>query len=176
MQSITQKKIIIGSIISLALLGLGAFLLLTSFTPIEKKNVLLNNSFNVVGNKYENRTVWIDSPGDYVGSFTVSEGTINSSRMDPGTISLWLEGKFKPDWFVSDQGDYEMGFGPMQEASPISFVFVNNDTFTKEVHLEVSKVWKETNYVCLLGGAALILSGTILGVIFKVRHGSIDMN
>lgn len=93
----TEKRIVTGSMIVLALLGVGAFLLLNSFTPTEKKNVLLNDSFNVVGNQYENRTVWIDSPGDYVASFTISGGTINSSRMDPGTISLWLEGKFKPD-------------------------------------------------------------------------------
>jgi hypothetical protein len=165
-----EKRIIFGSLVVLALLGGGAFLLANSFAPVEEKNVLLNDSFSVPGNKYENRTVWIDSSGDYVASFTVSEGTINSSRMDPGTMSLWLEGKFKPDWFVSDQGDYEMVFGPMQEALPISFVFVNNDASTKEVHLEVSKVWKETNYVGLLGGAALILSGTILGVMLKYRH------
>jgi hypothetical protein len=32
------------------------------------------------------------------------------------------------------------------------------------VHLEVAKVWKETNYIGLFVGIALMLSGAITGV------------
>ena len=166
------KGEIIGSLIVLVLLSAGTFLLLNSLAPLEKKNVLLNDSFSVAGNTYENRTVWINSSGVYVASFTVSEGTIKFYPMFSDELSMWLEGQFEPDWVESDQTAYQVGVSLAEEGDPFCFVFVfvNNDTIAKQVHLEVSRAWKETNYVALLGGTALILSGIIIGVILKYRH------
>lgn len=164
------KATIIGSIMVLALLSAGAFLIVNSVTPLEKKNVLLNDSFNVLGNNYANRTAWISSSGEYVASFTVSGGTVNFSWVP--TVDLWLTGQFKPDWYETDHADYAFGASLGQEGvrSQFSFVFLNNDTVTKEVHLEVLKVWKETNYAGLLGGAALVLSSAIVTIVLKYRR------
>lgn len=170
------KGEIIGSLIVLVLLSAGTFLLLNSWAPLEKKNVLLNDSFSVAGNKYENRTVWVGSSGVYVASFTVSEGTIKFYPMISDEFSMWLEGQFEPNWepnwVESEQTDYPVGISLAEEGDPFCFVFVfvNNDTIAKQVHLEVSRTWKETNYVALLGGTALILSGIIIGVILKYGH------
>jgi len=70
------RGIIIGSIMVLALLSAGSFILLNSLAPSKKEGVLLNDFFTVAGNKYENRTAWMDSTGDYIASFMVSQGTI----------------------------------------------------------------------------------------------------
>lgn len=165
------KGEIIGGLIALVLLSAGTFLLLNSLAPLEKKNVLLNDSFSVAENKYENRTVWFGSSDVHVASFTVSEGTIKFYPMISDEFSMWLEGQFEPNWVESDQTDYQVGLS-LAEEGPFCFVFVfvNNDTIAKQVHLEVSRAWKETNYVALLGGTALILSGIIIGVILKYRH------
>lgn len=165
------KEVIIGSMIVLALLGPGAFLLMNSLSPLEKKNIVLNDTFNVPENKYENRTAWLKYLVDYRVSFTVSEGTIKFYPMEEGVLSVWLQHQFEPAWVESDQ--YNMGIGGSGESGGGStwyFVFLNNDTFTKEVHLEVSNAWKETNYVGLFGGAALILSGIMVGVILTYRQ------
>jgi hypothetical protein len=165
------KAIIIGGIVVLALLSSGTFLLLNSLTPLEKKDTVLNDTFNVAANSYENKTAWATSSGDYVASIVVSEGTINVSWVP--AVELWLDGQFKPDWFETDQTDMGFGMSMASEEQKIAIylVFLNNDTVTKEVQLEVSKVWKETNYIGLLGGAALILSGIITVIVLRYRRG-----
>jgi hypothetical protein len=165
------KEVIIGSILVLTLLSSGTFLLVTSLAPLEKKNTILNDTFNVPGNKYENRTAWLKNDVDYRFSFTVSEGTIKFYPMSEAQLSVWLQGQFEPRWEESDQFYAGIGgTGDPAGGSTYYFVFFNNATSTKEVHLEVSNAWQETNYVSLLGGAALILSGTIIGIILRYRR------
>lgn len=166
----TGKAIIIGGIVILALLSSGTFLLLNSLTPLDKKNIILNDTFNVAARSYENRTAWATSSGDYIASIDVSGGTINVSWVP--RVELWLDGQFKPDWIETDQTDMGFGMSMASEEQKIAIylVFLNNDTVTKEVQLEVSKVWKETNYIGLLGGAALVLSGIITVIVLKYRR------
>lgn len=164
------KATIIVGIMVLVLLGAGAFLVMNSLTPLEKRDVILNDSFNVPANNYANRTAWISSSGQYIASFTVSQGTIKFYWVP--AVELWLEGKFRPDWIEADSDDYgfSVSLGQEGEKHPFYYVFLNNDTVAKEVHFEVSKVWKETNYMGLLGGAALVLSGIIIATVLKLRH------
>lgn len=165
------KGIIIGSLIVLALLSAGAFLLLNSLTPLEKRDILLSDSFNVAGNTYENRTLWIGSSGDYVASFTASEGAIKGYPMTSAQLSLWLEGMYEPDWTETDQVDFKMSIDIGEGGgSTWYFVFMNDDSFTKEVHVEFSKVWEETNYVNLFGGATLALLGAIIAILLKYKY------
>ncbi len=165
-----QKAVIIGSIVTLAMLSPGAFLLLHSITPLEKEEVLLNDTFNVAGHSYQNKTAWITSSGEYIASFTVLGGTINFSWVP--LVELWLEGKYTPDWHETDQLQYGFGASLGEEGvrSPFSFVFQNNDTTTKEVHLQVSKAWEETDYISRLGGAVLVLAGTMIAVVLVYRR------
>jgi hypothetical protein len=160
----SRKTIIIGGIPVLALLTAGTFLLVSSFAPLEKKNVLFDGSLDIVSNGYENRSVWIESTGDYAASFTVSEGLIKFAPMLQSQFDRWLDGLFEPSWIEAHQTVYGMSMGGQYAGYTLYFVFVNNDSFTKTVHLEVSKVWKETNYIGLFGSTALILSGTIIGI------------
>lgn len=167
-----RKRIIIATATTLALLAIGTYLLAGSLTLQERKEILLDDSFNVLGNHYENRTLSIPSSGDYVASFTVSNGTIKFHSFTAATLELWQEGQYEPDWVEMDQTDYGMGIelGP-QENLFIYLIFVNDDSFQKEVHLEVARVWNEMNYLGLLGGAALVLIGILMAlvVISKLR-------
>ena len=165
------KGIIIGSIIILALLSTGTFLFLNSLVPLEKKDILLSDSFNVAENTYENRTVWIGSSGDYVASFTVSEGTIKGCLLFSPELLNWLEGLSEPDWIESNQADFDMTIDLGEgEGNHMYFVFVNGDSFTKEVHVEFSKAWEETNYVNLFEGTILVLLGTIIAILLKYKY------
>ncbi len=159
------KTVIVGGITTLALISIGAFLLLNSLTPLEKEQVLLNDVFTVAEHSYQNQTVWVTSSGDYVASFTAQGGTINFSWVP--TVELWLEGKYTPDWQETDQDQYGFGASLGEEGvrSPFSFVFQNNDTSTRQVHLQVAKVWQETDYTSLIGGTIMILSGTTIAII-----------
>jgi len=171
-----EKGVISGCVMVIAMLSLGTFLIMKSMTPLERKDVVLNDTFSVAAHKYENRTAWVDSSGEYFASFTVSEGTIRSSLMVGEIFSLWTEGKYEPDWIESDQGDYGTGISMGNEGVTIYFVFFNNDTFTKQVHLEASRAWQETDYIDLYGGIVLVLSGTATGVVLVYRQKSFRAN
>ena len=165
------KAIVGGVILTLALLSSGTFLLLNSLTPLEKKNVILNDTFNVSGASYENRTAWLENNVNYIVLFSVSEGTIKFYSMDEGVLSVWLQHQFDPPWIESEYYHFATGVsGASGGGSKMYFVFFNNETSTKEVHLEVSNAWEETNYIGLFGGASLVLFGGIIGIITKSRY------
>lgn len=170
MATALRKEVIIGSVIALSLLGPGVFLLMNSLTPMEKKETVLSVTFTIARNSYENRTSWLKDRVDYRVYFTVSEGKIKFYPMSEAQLSVWLQGQFEPLWYES--GQFSMGIGATGSSggrSTVYFVFFNDDTFTKEVHLEVSNSWQEANFAGLLGGTALILSGGIAGIIIKSR-------
>jgi len=163
------KAVIVSSVIALALLSAGTFLLANSLQPWERENIVLNDTFNVLAGTYENKTAWLKNDVDYRVSFT-SDSAVKFYPMSEAQLSVWQQAQFEPRWEESDQ--YYAGIGGSGDpagGSTYYFVFFNNDTFTKEVHLEVSNAWQETNYIGLLGGAALILSGGIIGIIAKYR-------
>jgi ascorbate-specific PTS system EIIC-type component UlaA len=163
-----EKSVIVGSAIGLVLLVAGAFLVLNSLAPLEKKNVLLADTFSVGPESYQNRTVTITSEGLYVSSFEVTGGTINFSYVP--SVELWLEG-YEPSWFETDQTDAAISVGIEQGmTSHLNMVFLNNDTSTKSVDLEVYKKWTETNYAGLLGGATLAIAGAIIAIVLMYRH------
>jgi len=162
------KSVIVGSAMVLVLLVSGVFLILNSLTPLEKKNVLLNDTFSVGPESYQNRTVTITSEGLYVASFEVTGGAINFSYVP--SVELWLEG-YEPSWYETDQADAGIGVGMEQGmTSHLYMVFLNNDTSSKSVDLEVYKTWTEMNYAGLLGGAALAIAGATIAIVLMYRR------
>lgn len=165
------KTVVIGGILTLALLTSGTFLLLDSLAPLEKKIVILNDTFNVPANQYENRTAWLKNNVNYNVYFSVSEGTIKFYAMDEAIASVWLQHEFEPPWIETEYYHYSTGVsGATGGGSTMYFVFLNNDAATKEVHLEVSNAWQETNYIELFEGATLALLGGIASIITKSRY------
>jgi hypothetical protein len=163
-----EKSVIVSSAIGLVLLVAGAFLVLNSLPPLQKKNVLLTETFSVGPKSYQNRTVTITSEGLYVSSFEVTGGTINFSYVS--SMELWLEG-YEPSWLETDQADAAISVGIEQGmTSHLNMVFLNNDASTKSVDLEVYEKWTETNYAGLLGGATLAIAGAIIAVVLIYRH------
>ena len=163
---VARRAIIVSGVIVLVLFIAGVFLLINSLAPVEKNNVLLNDSFSVLGNNYEYRTALIHSSGDYVASFAVSNGVIKFYPFDEATFPMWQGEQFEPSWVEADHADYGMSITLGAQGSyPHYFVFVNEDSIEKEVHLQVARVWNESNYVGLLSGAAITAIGIIIGLV-----------
>ena len=172
---IRKQKLLIESIIVVGMLLVGTFTLMmflmnTAFGQVEKNNILLNNSLMVQGNDYEYRTINVSS-GDFVASFTVSDGKIiKFYPFSLGTFSMWQEGQFDPSWVESDHADYGMGIISDREISePMYLVFLNDDFFEKEVHLRFFRVWHERNYLAMIGGIAMMAIGSGIGVGLKIN-------
>jgi len=173
-----QKRLWVGSVVILGMLLVGTYLLVHSvFAQVERSNVLLNDSFTIQANDYQYRTTLIYSPAmpesaQYTASFTVSSGTIKFSPFTPGTYQLWQEGTYQPDWTEADHADYGMSIGSGTQADNFNmyFVFLNDASYDKEVHLQVARVWNETNYPGMILGIATIATGMSTGFITKSKN------
>ena len=173
-----RQKLLVESVVILGLLLIGSFILMSvfvnpAFAQVEKKDILLDNSLTVQGNDYEYRTINVSS-GDFVASFTVSDGkTIKFYPFDLATFSMWQEGTLVPHWVETDYADYGMGItlsGSTTETSyPLYLVFLNDNSYEKEVHLRFFRVWHETNYLGIIGGIAMMAIGAGLGVGLKIK-------
>jgi hypothetical protein len=162
-----KKGIIIATLMALALVAIGISLLINSLIWKEKREILLNDSFIVPANSYEYRTASIRTSGEYVASFNVSNGIIKFFPFTEGTFTLWQEGQFNPHWTETYHTNYGMMVSLETEGKThfFYFVFLNEDSFNKEVSLQVSRIWEESNYVNLLSGAAFVLAGMVIGVV-----------
>jgi hypothetical protein len=161
-----RKAVIVGGAIVLVLFIAGTFLIINSLAPLEKNDVLLSDSFSVPGNNYEYRTAVINSSGEYVASFAVSSGVIKFYFFDEATFPMWQEGQFEPSWVEADTAGYGMSITLGAQRNYLEyFVFLNENSIEKEVHLQFARVWNESNYIGLLSGAAIIATGIIIGLV-----------
>ena len=172
-----KQKLLVGSVVILSLLLVGSFILMNvfvnpAFAQVEKKDILLNNSLTVQGNDYEYRTINVSS-GDFLASFTVSDGEIIKFSTFPDLlyISMWQEGTFDPLWREIDHLDYGIGItsDSPETSSSLFFVFLNDDSYEKEVHFRFFRVWDEINYLGIIGGIAMMAIGVGLGVGLKIK-------
>jgi len=170
-----RQKLLAKSVAILGMLLVGSFILINvfvnpAFAQVEKKDILLNNYLTVQGNDYEYRTINVSS-GDFVASFTVSEGKIKFSIFpDPAYISMWQEGTFDTTWSETDHLKYGIGVTSdgSETSSSMVFVFVNEDSYAKEVHLRFCRFWHEMNYMGIMGGVAIMAIGAGLAVRLRI--------
>jgi len=172
-----RKRFLIGSIIAVSLLLVGTFavfLMATNRGEVERSNILLSKSLTVQGNNFEYIPVNVTINGYYdkfLASFTVSEGQIIkfSHFYDIMHFSMWQEGTFNTSWSEENHLDYRMGVGsdiPDTSFSPV-FVFVNEDSYAKEVHFRFFRVWQERNYPVMIAGIGMMAIGTGMGAGLK---------
>jgi len=168
-----KNKLLIGSAIILGLLLIGTFILTHSaLVKVEKSEVLLNNSFTVQEDSHQIRgPVLISVSGEYVASFTVSEGTIKFYLLDPASYQMWQEGKEPPFMVEENHADWGMSIST-PSSFDMHFLFVNEDSYPKEAHLQVSRNWPETNILGMIQGAAMMVIGTglVAGLKMKKLH------
>jgi hypothetical protein len=174
-----RQKLLIGSIIVVSLLLVGtlvAFLMATELGKVERRNVLLSKSLIVQGNDYEYILVNVTVKGysdDFLASFTVSDGeTIKFSPFpDIIYLSMWQEGTFNTSWFEGNQLDYGIGYrsGIPDTSFSAVFVFVNEDSYAKEVHFRFFRVWQERNYPVMIAGIGMMAIGVGMGGRLKLN-------
>ena len=176
-----RQKLLVGSIIVLGMLLLGTFTLMSflvnpAFGQVEKSEVAWSGSLTVQGNETKWKDFGVLSPYDYIASFTVSNGTIKSCYPLHETLfNYWQEGLFDPDFHETDRADYKLNTEPLEFAGAMGtvhlrfFIFVNENSYAKEIRYQITRVWHETNYLLILSGIAMIPIGMIMGIGLKVN-------
>ena len=175
-----ERKLLIGSLIVVGMLLAGTFTLVNflvnpAFGQVEKSEVAWSGSLTVQGNETKWKDFGVLSPYDYVASFTVSNGTIKSCYpLDESLFNYWQERQFEPTFVETDHADYKSSTPShsMVVTGAVYvryFIFVNEDSYPKEVQYQITRVWHEKNHLLILSGIAMIPIGMILGIGLRVN-------
>jgi hypothetical protein len=178
--SMIRKRLLLGSTIVLGLLLFGSLLLMQvwgnpNFRELEKKEVVLDTYLTVPANEQRYATASLFIPADpesalYDVSFNCSEGTVDCFFADVVRWRMWQDEEYEPDWYTAEHGVFGISAssGTAEEIDHY-FVCVNNDSYEKEVYLQITKTCYEANYLGMFGGIALIGVGTVVGIGLKIR-------
>lgn len=178
----TRKRLLLGSAIVLGLLLFGSFLLMQvwgnpNFRELEKKEVVLDTYLTVPADEQRYATASLFIPAEpesilYDASFNCSEGTIVCSFLDAVRWRMWQEGNYKPDWYEAEYGVFGISATSGTETGEELvhyFLCINNDSYEKEVYLQITKTWYEANYLGMFSGIALIGVGAVVGIGLKMK-------
>ena len=175
-----RQKLLVGSIIVVGMLLVGtytltSFLVNPAFGQVEKGEVAWSGSLSVRGNETKWKDFGVLSPYDYIASLTVSNGTIKSCYpLDETLFYYWREGQFEPILVETDHADYKLSTPSVAMGLTGAFyiryfIFVNEDSYPKEVQYQITRIWHETNYLPILGGIAMIPLAMMMGIGLKVN-------
>jgi len=155
----------------------------------EKREVLLDTSFNIEGGEHDKfRGFYVSAPTeDLVISVSVSEGFVNFSAWEDRIFEDSL-GYFDYHngtanekiqvWFFSvHKGDATFGLASNPESlNRIWYVqFGNPDSYEKEVDLTVTKIWHEPINPMWIMGVAIMTVGTGIGLhVDRFKNGLAD--
>lgn len=174
----SKKRLLVGFAFFLLGLLASSIVLAYSVPYSEKREVLLDTSFNIEGGEHEKfRGFYLSAPAEeFVISVSVSDGFINFSAWHDHVIEDSL-GYFDYHngtavekiqvWFFSvDNGDVPFGLQYNPESlNRIWYVqFCNPDSYEKEVDLKVTKIWHEPVNPMWMMGVAFMTVGTGIGL------------
>ena len=124
----------------------------------EKREVVYSNTIKIEGGEVMFRAFYLSAPaGLFEVKLSVSKGTIkwtpHSAVMFEDTLG-WFPCRIngKPfgtiqRWvYETDSGTVKWGVEPENMDMVWYLNFYNQDSYEKEVHIEVTKVWEEQNY------------------------------
>jgi F0F1-type ATP synthase membrane subunit c/vacuolar-type H+-ATPase subunit K len=173
-----RKRLLLGLIFILLGLLASSIVLAHSVPYSEKREILLDTSFDIEGGEHEKfRGFYLSAPAeDVIISISVSEGFINFSVWHDrviedslgyfdyhnGTgyekIQVWL--------FSVDNGD--LSWSPKYNPESLNKIwyvqFSNPDSYEKEVDLKVTKIWHEPVNPMWMMGVAFMTIGTGIGL------------
>lgn len=120
----------------------------------EKREILLTTSFKIGGKEQRFTAFYLSAPAEWFEvKLDVSSGTIKWSpypawrfvdslgyvehHVNETTVEkvqIWL--------FKTNNGTFKMGIDPTEDANQVWYLnFYNEDSYEKEVHLQITKVW-----------------------------------
>jgi len=124
----------------------------------EKREVVYSNTIKIEGGEVMFRAFYLSAPaGLFEVKLTVSEGTIkwtpHSAVMFEDTLG-WFPCRINGRSFgtiqrwvcETDNGIVKWSVDPENVNMVWYLNFYNQDSYEKEVHIEVTKVWEEQNY------------------------------
>jgi hypothetical protein len=165
---LSMKSVVAASAVILVVVGVVIFAFFSS--PFETSYDTVNEVIVIEGGELKDIQFRVYSKYDHVASFTVYNGTIITCDPLNSTFYIyWRENEYSPSWYEASEGEYNYAgdYGPpdlMGTMNLYAFLFDNQDSYEKQVHVKVTSYRIEQNTTNIIIASALILSGLFLGI------------
>jgi len=130
-----------------------------------------SNTLQVSPKNYRFQSIRFDPEWHTHFSFTVERNNIKYALVDDYSFNDWCDGRLSPKW-IEASSDSRTGSGNDVEAGslPEWYLFYNEDSYSKAVHVESFRSKAETDYLCMNSGFSLFVAGTA-ALMFGIQRG-----
>jgi hypothetical protein len=150
-----KKRVLIYGMLGLAVFIASLAVLVYGLTYIEKREVLLTTSFTIGGQEQKFKAFYFSAPAKgFEIAFNVSSGSI---KFSPWAACIFEDslGYFeyhngtavekRQVWFF--EGNNGTAGCSTEYVNQVWYIlFYNEDSYEKEVYIQINKVWQEQNY------------------------------
>ena len=164
----SRKRLLAYGIIGLMVFLTGFVVLLNALAYTKKTEVILTTSFKIGGQEQKFKSFYLSAPAkEFDVTFNVSRGPIKFSPW-PACVFEDSLGYFeyynesgvekRQVWFFEGNNGTAGGvIDPIKDVNQVWYLhFYNEDSYEKEVHVQVIKVWYEQNYLSWMANALWI--------------------
>jgi len=150
-----KKRVLIYGMLGLAVFIASLAVLVYGLTYIEKREVLLTTSFTIGGQEQKFKAFYFSAPAKgFEIAFNVSSGSIKFSPWEACIFEDSL-GYFeyhngtavekRQVWFF--EGNNGTAGCSTEDVNQVWYIlFYNEDSYEKQVYIQINKVWHEQNY------------------------------
>jgi len=150
-----KKRVLIYGMLGLAVFIASLAVLVYDLTYIEKREVLLTTSFTIGGQEQKFKAFYFSAPAKgFEIAFNVSSGSIKFSPWEACIFEDSL-GYFeyhngtavekRQVWFF--EGNNGTAGCSTEDVNQVWYIlFYNEDSYEKQVYIQINKVWHEQNY------------------------------
>jgi len=154
--NVQKKRILTYGMLGFTVLIVYFVILVHALAYTEKREVLLTTSFTIGRQKQKFKAFYVSAPAEgFEVTFNVSKGSIKFSPYPPElfedsfdyfehSINEMTVEIFLPWFFEGNNGT--AGCSTECANQVWYLLFCNEDLYEKEIHMQITKVWREQNY------------------------------
>jgi len=157
--SMPMKRVLMYGVFGLMVFIATCVILMHAWAYTEKREVLVNTSFTIDGQEQRFKAFYLPAPAKgFEVTFNVSKGSIKLSHYPApefeeslGYYEYYTNGTVEKRQLWYHEGNN--GTVGVSAEDPLWYlVFYNEDSYEKEVHIQVTKFWCEQNYQGWISG------------------------
>ena len=155
--SVQKKRVLTYGMLGFTVFIVNFVILVHALAYTEKREVLLTTSFTIGRQKQKFKAFYLSAPAEvFEVTFNVSKGSIKFSPYPPELFEQLFEGYFEHyinettvemglPWFF--EGNNGTAGCSTEGGNEVWYLlFYNEDSYEKEIHMQITKVWREQNY------------------------------
>ena len=159
----TLGRRVVLTVVALALVVLGIFLVTTYPKSLDRKETVATNPLTVPASGFTKESIHYNITGYYALTLKGANGRMNATVIPEDRFAAFSQGKYETYWYVWQGSQYPISGNPMGDISTndVRLVLFNPESNQEQVTVQVDHFWNETDYSGLGGGVLLLALGAV---------------